>query len=431
MKLKYVHKSNKKRKIILISIIVILINISFLLFKNILLFNESTVNPFDNVYFGYYNGKEKLESMPEKENPENLVFDHGECDNGASIEWDDNEWSPLVKNLSKSKTKCSIYFRKYNATNFLKDLATIDNKNLAYDGKKSLGELGTEDNNLRYIGNNPNNYVLFNNEIWRIIGVMKVLNENGKKEERLKIIRTKNISNQINIINLQYDKSNHNNWPASSLKNILNGIYFNSEIGDSYIDNGTYDFTQENGNPKGLDETARNMIDKDIIWNTGGFNSGAILTNAMYEAERGTLTGDAKFLYTWTKENDSKYHNGIGLLYPSDYGYAVGSESRNLCLGKKLYDDNGDDYRINDCKNNNWLIPSSGYYWTITPKTKSYQDAFIVTSTGYIGNSFCMNYVGTSIAPVIYLKSTVTITINPNPEQEYGSIDNPFRLSVS
>ena len=29
----------------------------------------------------------------------------------------------------------------------------------------------TSDKNLRYIGANPNNYVKFNNELWRIIGV--------------------------------------------------------------------------------------------------------------------------------------------------------------------------------------------------------------------------------------------------------------------
>ncbi len=35
---------------------------------------------------------------------------NGECDNGASIEWNSEEWAPLIKNLSKSKTKCTLYF---------------------------------------------------------------------------------------------------------------------------------------------------------------------------------------------------------------------------------------------------------------------------------------------------------------------------------
>src|SRR5699024_10361697 len=47
----------------------------------------------------------------------------------------------------------------------------------------------------RYIGADPNNYVEFNNEIWRIIGVFTVDDGTGKMEERLKIIRNESIGN--------------------------------------------------------------------------------------------------------------------------------------------------------------------------------------------------------------------------------------------
>ena len=50
---------------------------------------------------------------------------------------------------------------------------------------------GTVDNNLRYVGSDPNNYVSFNNELWRIIGVFNNIdNGTGTKETRLKIIRS-------------------------------------------------------------------------------------------------------------------------------------------------------------------------------------------------------------------------------------------------
>ena len=41
----------------------------------------------------------------------------------------------------------------------------------------------------RYIGNNPNNYVIFNDEVWRIIGVFPVVNAKGETENRIKIVR--------------------------------------------------------------------------------------------------------------------------------------------------------------------------------------------------------------------------------------------------
>ena len=52
----------------------------------------------------------------------------------------------------------------------------------------------TEDNNLRYVGLSPDNYVLFNNELWRIIGVMNNIEDGeGNKETRIKLIRDENI----------------------------------------------------------------------------------------------------------------------------------------------------------------------------------------------------------------------------------------------
>jgi len=49
----------------------------------------------------------------------------------------------------------------------------LDQENLLYDE--------TIDNNLRYVGASPNNYVLFNDELWRVIGVMNnVEDESGE-----------------------------------------------------------------------------------------------------------------------------------------------------------------------------------------------------------------------------------------------------------
>jgi len=55
----------------------------------------------------------------------------------------------------------------------------------------------TVDHNLRYIGANPNNYVRFNGELWRIIGVMNNMktNESDAGESRIKLIRAESIGN--------------------------------------------------------------------------------------------------------------------------------------------------------------------------------------------------------------------------------------------
>ena len=78
-----------------------------LLYKTFASFNEEVEFPMMNgkldyygnsdVYFSFYQGDKELKEMPSKENNEELVFIDGECDNGASIIWDNEAWAPLIE----------------------------------------------------------------------------------------------------------------------------------------------------------------------------------------------------------------------------------------------------------------------------------------------------------------------------------------------
>ncbi len=118
---KYVDKNSKRRKTILITIsVIVLIGVSFLLFKTFASFTESAEFPMmkgkvdyfgnSDIYFVFYKNDELIDEMPQKNNSEKLVFDHGNCDNNAEIIWNASEWAPLVKGLNKVKTKCELYF---------------------------------------------------------------------------------------------------------------------------------------------------------------------------------------------------------------------------------------------------------------------------------------------------------------------------------
>ena len=67
--------------------------------------------------------------------------------------------------------------------------------NLALDKTKNGLEIDeTTDKNLRYVGASPKNYLKFNDEIWRIIGVFNNITtidkqENEKTESLVKIVR--------------------------------------------------------------------------------------------------------------------------------------------------------------------------------------------------------------------------------------------------
>ena len=107
------------------------------------------------------------------------------------------------------------------------DVYTVPNKTsdtctytLAYDG--------TSDNNLRYVGANPCNYVKIDNEIWRIIGVMNNIDDGtGKKETRIKLIR----KDAIGIYSWDSSESSINSgygvneWSQADLMKLLNPGY--------------------------------------------------------------------------------------------------------------------------------------------------------------------------------------------------------------
>ena len=269
------------------------------------------------------------------------------------------------------------------------------------------------DNNgdYRYYGADPNNYVTFNNETWRIIGAFNNVDDGtGNKETRLKIIRDESIGSyswdsSASTVNSGYGV---NDWSKADLMTELNTLYYNSTSGTCY--NGrnnastTCDFTST-----GLDSTARSMVD-NAVYHLGGYANSQIYADDFYNYERGaavyncsTNDGACPRATTWTGK--------IGLMYPSDYAYAV-----DLSLCTK----DGYRYDSSTCKSNDWLLYSS-LQWTIMPYSSGASRAFYVRSSGLVYN---YDYVYPTFAarPVLYLKSNVTIVGGE------GTSSNPYQL---
>ena len=284
------------------------------------------------------------------------------------------------------------------AVDKIKEIAVSNPDELVYDG--------TVDNNLRYIGANPNNYVSFNGELWRIIGVFNNIdNGSGTKETRLKIIRDEPIGNY----SWDYDgtaSSNRydNDWTTSTLMNLLNnGAYYNRTTGNYYNNSTTaisVDFSIT-----GLTSEAKSMIG-NAVWNLGGSSTYNDVTASMfYERERGTT------VYTG---RPTEWIGQIGLMYPSDYGYSVLASS---CARTT----NLDDYDSATCAGQSWLY-GSVYEWTITPYS-SYSDyVFFVGSYGDLYYNYA--YYGYSARPVLYLDSSVYLY------DGNGSVSDPYIIGM-
>ena len=269
---------------------------------------------------------------------------------------------------------------------------------LAYDG--------TSDNNLRYVGSNPCNYVTFNGEKagWRIIGIL-----NTPEGQRMKLIRTNSLGN----ISWDYTstESFSNDWTTSTLQTLLNsGAYYSRTTGQYY--NGsttasTLDFTSN-----GLTEEAKNQIDT-ITWKLGGTsNYNSTNTIQFYTYERGTT------VYTG---RPTEWQGKVGLMYPSDYGYATsgGSTSnRTSCLNKEIF--NWNDSSYSDCKNNDWLLDSSNWQWTLAPFSPLSDIVFFVNDTGDVTDYRANNQY--AVGPSVYLIPSTAILGGE------GTLENPYEI---
>ncbi len=319
------------------------------------------------------------------------TYKDGSTIQNLTLNYDSDTKTFTIAPYTTKGTKCTLYFEESKgtpATDVIEDAYTNNTTTLAYD----------EANNLRYIGADPNNYVLFNDELWRIIGVFSEDTHGVSGQKLIKIIRSESLGS------IAWDSANTNDWSTASLQTTLNGDYLNGS--GSYASTGI------------KSDTARNMIET-VTWKLGGTASYTSSSNGLashfYGYERGTTVYSGRPT-TWSGK--------VALMYPSDYGYATSGGSttnRDACLAKELY--NWDSSSFSDCKNNDWLYDSSTIQWTLTPRSSSSYYVFFVYYHGYVNYT---NFVGNSggVRPSVYLTSNVKILGGD------GTSNSPYTLEV-
>ncbi len=334
------------------------------------------------------------------------------------------------------------------------ELAQSDTVNFASDDP---------DNNIRYIGANPDNYVYFNCsdynnqsdstcEKWRIIGLFNnITKSDGTKENLIKIIRDDSLDNipwdyKKNGVGSSTNYYGSNDWSDSQLMMMLNPVdylksgytnsndiisYNNQELyskmGSYYNDTKgckpttiakgeTFNCTEIDFTTTGLkNDNTRNAI-ANVVWNLGGSSTSDDVTARMfYERERGTTVYSGRPT-TWTGK--------IGLMYPSDYGYATsGGQTRDraTCLAKEIY--NWDSSSESDCTSNDYLFKSSYAQWTLAPYSSDAYDVFLVHSYGSVDDYGAYRSFG--VRPALFLKSSISISGGT------GSSTEPYQLKVN
>ena len=357
-----------------------------------------------------YNGEARSD-FPVKDS--NLFYNViATCDN-ADARWDYDAWELVIGNLvSESKCKVSFTTRsKDTLYNYIVNTLynNMDGSNNIYKEDHTIN--GNSYSEYRYEGEDTlvNNYVWFNNELWRIIGAFPggtpTTDADNLGDGAPSVNNTVKIIRDNAIGSFAWHKSNTNDWTVALLNTeILNNLYLNSSSGTCYF----YSTTVGKA-CSFVDNGLANVQDfiENAAWNLGGYNSFSVTTANMYTYERGTTVSSGRPVVTTAK---------VGLMYPSDYGYSV--TNANCSHTSK----NLDRYNSSSCGGKAWLL-KYGYEWTNSPYSGWSGYVFYVGSGGYLSNDYAND--GNGVRPVLYLKSNVYVTGGD------GSINNPYQLSLS
>ena len=303
------------------------------------------------------------------------------CDGITGGTWDYKINGIIIDNISKTNSSCNITFTPKTPTT-LELLSTVVNN------KATRNE-----NGKRYQGKNPNNYIWFNDELWRIIGNVPVCLTSGcsTTENRVKIIRNDSIGA------IKY--GSNSTWMGSNIQKLLNTCYLGKKSScDSYcysnstIAKGTCDYSAD-----GIDVTDYyGKMVEDVYFNVGTGDS-TYKTAANY--------------YTQEIATHATSTSKIGLMYASDWGYAI--EGFNGALGNSTSPQKSSD--------KNWLF-SNGGEWIMSAYSSS--NPLYVSSYGYLYN-FQASY-GDAVRPVLYLKSNVYVVSGTGT----GTKVDPYRIGM-
>ncbi|MBQ8043494.1 MAG: hypothetical protein IJ272_05020 [Clostridia bacterium] len=304
------------------------------------------------------------------------------CD-GATSTYSTKYQRIEISQVGNTSTTCNLnYVADTNTYTLLKTKVESENT--------------TTNDGYRYSGKEPNNWVWFNNEKWRIIGSIPVTLSDKTVDNRVKIIRAESIGG------LAYHKSDANTtWGSgNTLYTLLNEKYYGKVnangvspcLGYSSSGYGLCNYEEIGISNSNSDYYGRMVL--SVYMNAGTVSSTSKKIDAAYDLEVATLTSSTA---------------KIGLMTASDYGYATsGITYSSVGLSS-----------ISGYEENNWLY-GQGYEWTMT--TYSTTRVLVVNYDGTLNYNDAYN--GRTVRPSLYLDSSVYIISGE------GSEENPYIIGM-
>ena len=338
------------------------------------------------------------------------------CENGSELSWD-NENKKVLMSGNKSD-KCYVYFDVYVKQRF--DQSCNDNTLACHTAKLYTGTQGANniyyhdanltngagDNSYRYAGasDQVNNYVCFGStqspcpadNLYRIIGVFG---------DKVKLIKSDYATTALLGADGDYSKMyTANNWDNSAYKgnnlaniagytwNYKNNTTINNSSGSNTWSTSLLNKTNLNTNfitNIGADWAAKIA---ETTWKVGGNAFNNIAKQPAKIVYQNEIVSPVT---TNTTDSKTEYRAKVGLIYASDYGFAVASS---------VWTDTLNSYNDEAIKNVNWMYMGL-LEWTISRDADYSDRAFRVSDTGRVYNFGASNAL--AVRPVFYLTSSV------------------------
>ena len=251
-----------------------------------------------------------------------------------------------------------------------------------------------------YRGSNPDNYIEFNGELWRIIsketnGTYKILRNEVLPEEMAfdsRGARTTGYCSNMSSYGCNAWSSTAN--MVGSPSEFTNGKYTGSVDADSemltYL-NGEY-YNSLSGEAQGL------IVNN--TWNVGGIFGEESNPNGEIE-----LALEEEKAYQWNGK--------VGLINVTDYLNANSNQS--LCSSGMGFDSN-----LETCVTTDWMYIPGTYWWSLSPSARSSRDVFTVGIDGFVGIYDAI--ISRGVRPAVFLSSSLSFSGS-------GTQSDPYRIN--
>ena len=261
-----------------------------------------------------------------------------------------------------------------------------------------------------YRGSNPDNYIEFNDELWRIVA--------KEADGTYKIVRNEVLPEQMPFDNDNYRDRESNGAGGTYCANSSYGC--NAWAATANLVGSPAEFTNTTQTGTVLLDSSLNTYLNGEYYNSlsseaqgvivsHDWSVGATYTDASWDDD-----GDEDPSEIVAEENAYIWNGKVALLSSSDAHLATGNQ--NLCGTSNGYYDN-----METCSVLNYLIPDSGYYWLVSPGSQNSLIVFGVYSGGRInfgGNA----YHSGGVRPAVFLSSSLSLSGS-------GTQSDPYRIN--